>query len=70
MTAIEKWPSNLTSRPTRFNPDAITDPIIREEWRHLAGYGWDDTRIARRLGLTPAALGKMTERHKTRRTMR
>ncbi|UCZ88619.1 hypothetical protein [Gordonia sp. WA4-43] len=68
MTAIEKWPKDLTGRPARFNPAAITDPLIREEWRHLADYGWDDTRIARRLGLATTSLTKMTERHRQRNT--
>ncbi|QDH85193.1 helix-turn-helix DNA binding domain protein [Gordonia phage Salvador] len=69
MNATEKWPKDLTGRPPRFDPDAITDPLIREEWRHLADYGWDDHRIARRLGLATASLTKMAERHRQRSTM-
>ncbi|QMU22023.1 hypothetical protein [Gordonia rubripertincta] len=69
MTAIEKWPKDLTGRPARFDPDALTDPLVREEWRHLADYGWDDTRIARRLGLATTSLTKMAERHRQRSTV-
>lgn len=59
------WPKNLGPEKTERLPvEAIPDPIIREEWAHYAGYGWDDDKIAEHLGIRPDTLTQYRSRYR------
>lgn len=47
------WPTDLGYRPPERIDLALLDddPNLVEEWRHLRGFGWSDTRIAERFGM-------------------
>lgn len=46
--------------------DAISNPDIRHEWQHFRGFGWDDRRIATRLGIEVATMQQWNLRYRRR----
>ncbi|QWY80268.1 polynucleotide kinase [Gordonia phage EdmundFerry] len=48
---MKGWPADLGYRPPERIDLTLLDDDLADEWRHLRGFGWSDTRIAERLGV-------------------
>lgn len=44
--------------------DAIPDADLRHEWAHFRGYGWDDHRVASRLGVEIGTMQQWNTRYR------
>ncbi|MFT4088273.1 MAG: helix-turn-helix domain-containing protein, partial [Gordonia sp. (in: high G+C Gram-positive bacteria)] len=38
--------------------DRIPEPDLRHEWQHFRGYGYTDTKIAERLGISERTIAR------------
>lgn len=53
--------------PESWHPDVL-DPLEREEYDHLAGYGMTADEIVRRLGWSIETIGRRAHRRNTERS--